>query len=126
MFCTSRSLTIQVGEDFIVCPRGGGHKKLKNYNGYILCPDYNLICTINNDEEEELCNDMFDCVTKKLKKKEHIVMIMFLKLHRILQFILVWKLQQILGKKQIKENALKIVFNVKKILDAFNVEQIMV
>ena len=69
MFCTSRSLTIQVGEDFIVCPRGGGHKKLKNYNGYILCPDYNLICTINNDEEEELCNDMFDCVTKKIEEK---------------------------------------------------------
>ena len=69
MFCTSRSLTIQVGDDFIVCPRGGGHKTLKNYNGYILCPDYNLICTINNDEEEELCNDMFDCLDKKIEEK---------------------------------------------------------
>ena len=69
MFCTSRSLTIQVGEDFIVCPREGGHKKLNNYNGYILCPDYNLICTGVSDEEEELCNDMFDCINRKIEEK---------------------------------------------------------
>ena len=43
MYCSSQSLTIQVGEDYLVCPREGGKIKSDNYNGYILCPDYNLI-----------------------------------------------------------------------------------
>ena len=74
MFCSSKSLTIQVGEDFLVCPRSGGKITSKNYAGYILCPDYNLICTVVDENESEdngkLCNDMFDCVEKKIEEKK--------------------------------------------------------
>ena len=61
MFCSEKSLTIQINEQYIVCPRQGGKISIsKNYEGYIYCPDYNLICT-----GTELCNDMFDCVEKE-------------------------------------------------------------
>ena len=74
MFCTTESLTIQVGEDYLVCPREGGKIASENYEGYILCPDYNLICTVVDDpesnEDGNLCNDMFDCVEKEIEEKE--------------------------------------------------------
>ena len=73
MFCSPSSLTIQVGEDFLVCPRAGGKIISKNYSGYILCPDYNLICTVvdslESNEDGKLCNDMFDCVKKGIEEK---------------------------------------------------------
>jgi len=60
MFCSDRSLTIKINDKYIVCPRQGGKVELDNYNGFILCPDYNLICTGST-----ICNDLFDCVYKK-------------------------------------------------------------
>ena len=61
MFCSEKSLTIQINDQYIVCPRQGGKVSIsKNYEGYIYCPDYNLICT-----GTVLCNDMFDCVEKE-------------------------------------------------------------
>ena len=41
----------------------------EGYNGYFLCPDYNLICS-----GTVMCNDMFDCVDKKseIKKDSYI------------------------------------------------------
>ena len=46
MFCSSKSLTIQIYNQYIVCPREGGIIEIKgNYKGFIYCPDYNLICT---------------------------------------------------------------------------------
>ena len=59
LFCSSRSLTININNDYIVCPRSGGKIKAINYDGYILCPDYNLMCS-----GSVLCNDMFDCVER--------------------------------------------------------------
>ena len=64
-FCSSKSLTIKINNDFIVCPRQGGKIEVKNYEGYLLCPDYNLMCS-----GTALCNDMFDCVEKKSEIKE--------------------------------------------------------
>ena len=64
-FCSSKSLTIKIGEDFIVCPRAGGKIEVNDYEGYLLCPDYNLICS-----GTVICNDMFDCVEKKSEIKE--------------------------------------------------------
>jgi len=61
-FCSSKSLTIKIHENYIVCPRAGGKIELDEYGGYLLCPDYNLICT-----GTILCNNMFDCVDKKSK-----------------------------------------------------------
>ena len=59
MYCSSSSLTININNDYIICPRSGGKIKAINYEGYILCPDYNLMCS-----GTVLCNDMFDCVEK--------------------------------------------------------------
>ena len=60
MFCSDKSLTIKINEDYIVCPREGGKIKAINYEGYLLCPDYFLICS-----GSVLCNDMIDCIEKK-------------------------------------------------------------
>ena len=59
MYCSEKSLTIKIGDEFIVCPRQGGPIKISSdskYEGYLICPDYNLICT-----GTELCNDLFEC-----------------------------------------------------------------
>ena len=64
-FCSEKSLTIRIFDDYIVCPRAGGKIKVDGYEGYLLCPDYNLICS-----GTELCNNIFDCVEKKSLIKE--------------------------------------------------------
>ena len=68
MHCSEKSLTIQINNDFIVCPRPGGKIKAVNFDGYLSCPDYNLICS-----GTVLCNDMFDCVTKQSSLKNNII-----------------------------------------------------
>ena len=65
MFCSDRSLTIQINKDYIVCPRSGGKIKAMDFDGYLLCPDYNLICS-----GTVICNDMFDCIEKKSLLKD--------------------------------------------------------
>ena len=66
MFCSEKSLTIQINNQYIVCPRAGGKVQINGiYEGYIYCPDYNLICT-----GTAMCNDMFDCVEKKSLRKD--------------------------------------------------------
>ena len=65
MFCSDRSLTIKINKDYIVCPRSGGKIKAVDFDGYLLCPDYNLICS-----GTVICNDMFDCVEKKSLLKD--------------------------------------------------------
>ena len=71
MYCSSNSLTIQVGEDYLVCPREGGKITSDNYQGYILCPDYNLICTgISETNTNDLCNDIFSCISYRIKENE--------------------------------------------------------
>ena len=64
MYCSEESLTIQVGEDYFVCPRDGGQIFGEGYYGYLLCPDYNLICT-----NTVPCNDMIQCISKKSEEK---------------------------------------------------------
>ena len=64
LFCSERSLTVQIHDDYIVCPRAGGKIKVEGYEGYFLCPDYNLMCS-----GTVICNDMFDCVDKKSEVK---------------------------------------------------------
>ena len=64
IFCSSKSLTIKIHDNYIVCPRAGGKIQINEYEGYFLCPDYNLICS-----GTVLCNDMFDCVEQKSEIK---------------------------------------------------------
>ena len=68
MYCSEKSLTIQINNDFLVCPREGGKIKAIKYNGYLLCPDYYLICS-----GSVVCNDLFDCVSKKSLLKSDII-----------------------------------------------------
>ena len=64
MFCSSLSLTIKIGDYYIVCPREGGQVKAKYFEGYLLCPDYNLICT-----SQTLCNNLFNCLDNNSEEK---------------------------------------------------------
>ena len=65
MFCSERSLTIKINEQYIVCPREGGYINIGgNYMGHLLCSDYNLISS-----QTVPCNNMFDCVDKKSQMK---------------------------------------------------------
>ena len=59
-YCSSKSLTIKINGLYVVCPRYGGNVKVEGYDGYLSCPDYNLICT-----GTVFCNDIFDCINKK-------------------------------------------------------------
>ena len=64
-FCSEKSLTVKIFNDYIVCPRAGGKIKVEGYGGYFLCPDYNLICS-----GTVLCNNIFDCAEKKSEIRE--------------------------------------------------------
>ncbi len=67
MFCSERTLTIKIGEQYITCPRQGGKVNIsREFKGHIYCPDYNLICT-----GTIMCNDMIDCIRKKSLIKEN-------------------------------------------------------
>ena len=66
VYCSSTSLTIKINDDYIICPLEGGNVQLEGYEGYIHCPDYNLICT-----GTVVCNDIFDCIEKKSLYKEN-------------------------------------------------------
>ena len=67
MFCSSKSLTIRINNNYLVCPRSGGKITADNLGleGYLLCPDYNLICT-----GKTVCNSNYDCFSKKSEEKE--------------------------------------------------------
>ena len=60
MYCSKKKLTIKIYDKYVVCPVTGGKVQVEDYNGFLFCPDYNLICT-----GTVFCNDMFDCVQKK-------------------------------------------------------------
>ena len=65
MLCSEKYLTIKINDEYILCPREGGKIKLLNYDEYLLCSDYYLICS-----ETVLCNDIFDCFKKKSELKD--------------------------------------------------------
>ena len=69
MSCSEKSLTIHINDEFIVCPRKGGTIKIESsnskYKGYLICPDYNLICT-----GSKVCNNIFDCVDNNSTVKD--------------------------------------------------------
>ena len=64
ILCSSRSLTLKIFDDYIACPRAGGKISVEGYYGYLLCPDYNLMCS-----GTKICNNMFDCIDKKSERK---------------------------------------------------------
>ena len=67
-FCSSKSLTVKIHENYILCPRSGGKIEVDEYGGYLICPDYNLICTATT-----MCNNIDDCINKKSELKKDYV-----------------------------------------------------
>jgi len=66
MFCSERSLTVRINTQYIVCPRQGGYVEIGgDYEGHLLCSDYNLICS-----QTEPCNNIYDCIEKKSETKK--------------------------------------------------------
>ena len=53
-------IIVYIGNNAVICPSSGGQQTLEGYYGYILCPDYNLICT-----GTKWCIDPFTCIEKK-------------------------------------------------------------
>ena len=72
MSCSEKSLTINIDTEYVVCPREGGIIKIDNtYSGFLICPDYNLICTgTGTVTGNEICNNIFDCVDNKISYKD--------------------------------------------------------
>ena len=72
MSCSEKSLTINIDTEYVVCPREGGIIKIENtYSGFLICPDYNLICTgTGTVTGNEICNNIFDCVDNKISYKD--------------------------------------------------------
>ena len=63
MHCSSTTLTIQIGNFYITCPRQGGVITLPDFSDYmgsLECPEYNMICT-----GTVICNNIEDCINKK-------------------------------------------------------------
>jgi hypothetical protein len=60
--CDSNNLSynVKVGNLKLKCPSGGGRIFADGYDGYLVCPDYNLICTSSVP-----CSDPLDCVEKR-------------------------------------------------------------
>ena len=68
MHCTETTLTIQIGDFYMTCPRSGGVLSMPEISGYFgvfECPDYNLICT-----GTVVCNNIEECIEKKSLYKE--------------------------------------------------------
>ena len=67
MYCSEKSLSIKYGDYYFVCPKEGGKIKADEigFVGYLLCPDYNLICTGTT-----LCNNLFDCIKEQSSENE--------------------------------------------------------
>ena len=63
MYCSDTTLTIQISDFYVTCPREGGVIALPSYSNYlgsVECPDYNLICT-----GTVVCNNIEDCIEKQ-------------------------------------------------------------
>ena len=68
MYCTDSSLTVQIGNYYIVCKKNGGIMHMPENLGYMggfECPHYNTICT-----GTVVCNDIEECINKKSEPRE--------------------------------------------------------
>jgi hypothetical protein len=51
--------SVLIGNASVVCPSAGGAIKFPGFDGFLLCPDFNLICT-----RKFSCGDTIDCISK--------------------------------------------------------------
>jgi hypothetical protein len=63
---TNSNVILNIGGSKVVCPMQGGLLKDPNgFNGKVMCPDYNSICTSSN-----WCNDPLVCIEKRITSDE--------------------------------------------------------
>ena len=60
----TKQIVVHVGDSSLICPTDGGIQVGNGFKGIITCPKYYDIC---DTESNELCNDMFDCLNKKIE-----------------------------------------------------------
>ncbi len=61
---SSGTYTVEINSKTVTCPKEGGRVSLDGYDGAIVCPDFNFMCT-----HDTLCSDVFDCINKKITRK---------------------------------------------------------
>ena len=65
---SSKTITVKVGSSTVTCPTNGGNiNNPSGFKGYINCPKYYDIC---DAEDNEVCNDMFDCLSKEVEAED--------------------------------------------------------
>ena len=64
----TKQLVVYVGSSTFICPTDGGITSGSGYKGILSCPRYYDICGTKTDQ---LCNDLFDCLNKKLEVDEN-------------------------------------------------------
>ena len=65
---TNKRIIVHIGTSTVNCPTSGGTiSSVTGFKGSIECPKYINIC---DSESNIICNDMFDCLTKKSKTDE--------------------------------------------------------
>ena len=63
----TKQIVVHVGETTFICPTDGGITSGNGYKGILTCPKYYDIC---DTETNQLCNDMFDCLNKKIEASD--------------------------------------------------------
>ena len=61
----TKKTIVYVRDSTFICPTNGGIITGNGFKGVLNCPNYLDICT---SETNKLCNEMFDCLNKKIKK----------------------------------------------------------
>jgi hypothetical protein len=56
---------VTIGSNSVTCPTAGGTVTLSGFDGSIICPEYNFICT-----RSVTCGDTLDCISKQVTAAE--------------------------------------------------------
>ena len=64
----TKQIVVYIGSSTFICPTNGGITSGSGYKGILSCPRYYDICGTKTDI---LCNDIFDCLNKKIEVDEN-------------------------------------------------------
>lgn len=62
-----KQIIIHLGDSNLICPENGGNLSFDGFKGELNCPKYSDICDFKNND---MCNEMFDCISNRFDKKE--------------------------------------------------------
>ena len=63
----TKQVTVYIGSSSVNCPTNGGNVTFSGFKGRIICPKYSDVCDTSSTP---LCNEMFNCLTNKIKSGE--------------------------------------------------------